>query len=61
MLKQGWRVHQLPWVLHFQNLCLDLSLAAVQSKSLYSVRTAFKLMQNDLDPLLQGMMLCARL
>ena len=29
-----------------------------QSKSLYSVRAAFKLMQNDLDPLLQGMLLC---
>ena len=27
---------------------------AVQRKSLCNVRTAFKLMQNDLDPLLQG-------
>ena len=31
-----------------------MALAAVQSKSLYNVRTAFKLMQSDLDPLLQG-------
>lgn len=28
----------------------------MQSKSLYSVRTAFKLMQTDLDPLLQGVL-----
>ena len=28
----------------------------MQSKSLYNVRTAFKLMQTDLDPLLQGVL-----
>ena len=32
----------------------SLLAPAVQSKSLCNVRTAFKLMQNDLDPLLQG-------
>ena len=32
----------------------SLLAPAVQSKSLYNLRTAFKLMRNDLDPLLQG-------
>ena len=36
-----------------------MALAAVQSKSLYDVRTAFKLMQSDLDPLLQGVLTLA--
>ena len=33
-----------------QTLCCP----SVQSKSLFNVRSAFKLMQHDLDPLLQG-------
>ena len=36
-----------------QMLCSSL----VQSKSLFNVRSAFKLMQHDLDPLLQGELL----
>ena len=35
---------------------LQMGLAVVQNKSLYNVRTAFKLMQTDLDPLLQGVL-----
>ena len=31
-----------------------LGCFSVQSKSLFNVRSAFKLMQHDLDPLLQG-------
>ena len=34
-----------------------LCCSSVQNKSLFNVRSAFKLMQHDLDPLLQGKIL----